>query len=211
MRMEDTIQEIYNGFKPWQPDYSGWNGNHPIFLKNVKETLPKVIIEVGTWKGQSALNMADACKSINNKATMFCVDTWLGSLEFIDGRNPALTKELKTSHGFPTVYYQFLSNIIHRGHQDMIIPIPQTSRIAAKYFRSKGIKAQLIYIDGSHEYDDVLDDIESYMPILKKDGIIFGDDYGFGDVRQAVGDFFGKNNLQFEVVDGNYWTYRKLQ
>lgn len=207
--IKKRLGEIYSGFNPWAPDYQGWNGNHNIFHKYVEETRPRTIIEVGTWKGQSALNMADSCKKLSTETIMFCVDTWLGSLEFIDGRNPHLIDALKLVHGFPSVYYQFISNVMHRGHQDVIVPIPQTSHIAAKYFRSQGIKAQLIYVDASHEYEDVIKDIDAYMPILKKGGIMFGDDYGFYGVKQAVDEFFNSRGMRIEVVDGNYWTYRK--
>jgi hypothetical protein len=203
------LSDIYEKFDPWPPDYSGWNGNHTIFHNYIQKTNPKVIIEVGTWKGQSALNMADFCKNIGIETTIFCIDTWLGSLEFIDGSNPNLVKELRPVNGFPSVYYQFISNVVHRGHQDIIVPIPQTSHTAAKYLRSQGITSELIYVDASHEYEDVIKDIKAYMPILNNSGIMFGDDYGHPGVREAVDEFFSSIGSEIDVVDGNYWTYHK--
>jgi hypothetical protein len=68
-----------------------------------------------------------------------------------------------------------------------------------------GIRADLIYLDGSHDYEDVACDIAAYRPLLTPGGVLFGDDYDtWVDVRQAVegcGD-------AFRVEDGRYWVLR---
>ena len=35
-----------------------------------------------------------------------------------------------------------------------------------------------IYIDASHEYEDVLNDLKMFLPKLKSNGIIAGHDWG---------------------------------
>jgi hypothetical protein len=68
------------------------------------------------------------------------------------------------------------------------------------------VEAQLIYIDGSHEYEDVRRDIQDYMPILTSGGVMFGDDMGWKEVREAVEDSLGES---FEMVEDNFWVFRK--
>jgi len=41
-------------------------------------------------------------------------------------------------------------------------------------------------VDGAHEYEPVMDDIENWWPKLKIDGVMFGDDYDLTSVSEAV-------------------------
>ena len=44
-------------------DLQGWGSNHPIFAQIIAKIRPALIIEVGTWKGASAVHMARVAKS----------------------------------------------------------------------------------------------------------------------------------------------------
>lgn len=194
---------IYEGLELLPQDLQGWNGNSDVFRQLIEKTNPKVIIEVGTWKGQSAINMAKVIKEQNRDCKIYCVDTWLGSLEFIDDNTPE--RDLMKKNGYPQVYYQFLSNVVHNGVQDIIIPFPQTSLIAARWFNSKCIKSQLIYIDASHDEEDLYTDIASYIGIIDN-GIIFGDDITWEGATDVVG-YFGN----YSTIENNFWILEKQQ
>jgi len=193
---------IYEGFTPMPDDMQGWNSIHPVFGQLIDRTNPKTIIEVGTWKGASALYMADLCHSKSLNSHIYCVDTWLGAVEFCTTLADTPERDLLLRNGYPQIYYQFISNVIHKGHQQRITPVPNTSLNAAKILAYHGVKAELIYIDGSHEYDDVKADIKAYLPLLKPGGIMFGDDYGWQGVQQAVNEM-----IPHKVIDNNYWIY----
>ena len=133
------------------------------------------------------------------------VDTWLGALEFIDSNNG--DHNLMKKNGYPQVYYQFLSNVVHNEVQEYINPFPSTSLIAARYFQKNDIKADLIYIDGSHEYEDVIADLKSYWPLVNNGGIMFGDDYDekqWPGVVKAVDEFSDKIKEQ-----EGFWILKK--
>jgi hypothetical protein len=84
------------------------------------------------------------------------------------------------------VYYQFLANVCHKGHQQRVVPFPQTSATAALWLRYFGFTAELIYIDASHEEEDVYADLLAYWEVLAPGGVIFGDDWTWDGVRLAV-------------------------
>jgi NAD(P)-dependent dehydrogenase (short-subunit alcohol dehydrogenase family) len=44
-------------------------------------------------------------------------------------------------------------------------------------FRFDLIYFDLIYVDGSHDYDDVAADLAAYRPLVRPGGVMFGDDY----------------------------------
>jgi len=203
-------EDIYKNLNLLPADLQGWNGNSKIFQELIDYTQPQLIIEVGSWKGQSSINMAQYIKTKNINTKIICVDTWLGALEFWDELSHTPERNLMCKNGYPQIYYQFLSNVAHYGVENIISPFPNTSSIAAKFFKKRGIKAKLIYIDASHEYEDVLDDIESYFDILDKEGILFGDDYRtFPGVSKAVDEFTKKNNLSITIKENNFWIINK--
>lgn len=194
-------ENIYKGFKPLKKDVQGWNSEHHIFKELIERVNPKVIIEVGTWKGASAITMCNAVKELGLETKMYCVDTWLGALEFLTNLKDTKERDLRFKNGYPQIYYQFLSNIVHSGYQDIITPIPNTSATAARYFKAHDIKADLIYVDASHEYEDVKADIENYSTLLNDGGVMFGDDYSWPGVFRAVNELLPHKR----VVDSTYW------
>lgn len=205
--MNKINDNIYKNLNLLPPDYRGWSSDAPVFNSVIAQTLPSTIIEVGTWKGASALNMADICKEKRLKTKIYCVDTWLGAEEFWISLAHTPERNLALKNGYPQIYYQFLSNVVHRKHEDVIIPIPNTSFIASKILKSKNIIADLIYIDGSHEYEDVKIDLKYYWELLKPGGIMFGDDYNW--VKKAVNEFSINNKKQLLLEKNHHWIFKK--
>jgi hypothetical protein len=93
--------------------------------------------------------------------------------------------------------------------QDLITPFPQTSAIAARWLKSHEIKADLIYIDASHDYDDVIQDLSQYFELLSDNGILFGDDYWIDDVKDAAQNFAQQNNLKLHHDTINFFFEKR--
>jgi predicted O-methyltransferase YrrM len=191
--------ETIANFTPLPYLMNGWNGEDQIFGSIIAEVCPKVIIEVGTWMGMSACHMAD----LSPDSIIYCVDTWLGSTEFLTTMGGTHDRNLMKEHGYPQCYYQFLSNIIHRGCSNRIIPIPAPSEIAAEVLTYRGVVADLIYIDAGHSCNEVLRDIENYRPLLRNGGVMFGDDAttwpGVSEAAAKVG----------ATIEGSKWVLRQ--
>lgn len=211
-----TDDNIYKELELLPPDFQGFNkANSNFFDELISKIKPKTIMEIGSWKGASAFTMCKSIKKNKLNTKIFCIDTWLGAIEFIDKTRGWLTNEnfikernLVKKNGYPQVYYQFLSNVVHSENQDIIIPFPNTSLIASRYFKHNGIKADLVYIDGSHDYFDVYHDILNYSELLLENGLIFGDDYHWADVKKAVIDFASLKNKKIEIYENNFWVLK---
>jgi hypothetical protein len=207
--MNQITPDIYKDFTPLAKDLQGWNGTKPVFERFISESKPRHIIEVGTWKGQSAITMGHVIKKLGLSCTITCVDTWLGAIEFWTRLCDTPERNLLQKHGYPQIYFQFLSNVVHEGMQDIILPFPNTSICAARFFAERKITAKLIYIDASHEYEDVLADLKAYWPLVESGGILFGDDWDWASVKRAVEEFSSANNLKLEVDTNTFWFIRK--
>ncbi len=85
---------------------------------------------------------------------------------------------------FRTSYHQFMSNVIHKGLQNVITPLPLTGVAGAKLFEHYKISPAVIYIDGDHEYESVLFDLRLWMRQLAAGGVLIGDDYSWPGVKR---------------------------
>jgi len=177
--MRRTIFQTHNPFEGIeiegrQIEMYGWYYDHPIFRQIISQLKPTRIIEVGSLYGASAIHMAKLTKEFGLSAEILCVDTFLGSPEYWD--EPTV-HHLKLRSGFPRFYEQFMVNVIKSGMQDVITPFPQVSTLAAQVLRTKKITADVIYIDAAHTYRELLADLRAFWPLLRPDGIMFGDDF----------------------------------
>jgi len=181
--------------------------NSPVFERLISEIKPQLILEVGTYKGKSAIHMANLTKKYQIPAKVICIDTFLGSAEHY-----FCNEDLKRLNGYPTLYYQFLANVMHTNNQDVIVPIPIDSLSEYRILKENGTTADMIFIDAGHFYESVALDIKLYWELLKPGGVMLGDDYcekTWPDVLRAVHEFFP--NVQVFTEDNKWWVYKKAE
>lgn len=193
--------DIYAGLRPDESktDMQGWGSDHPLLPWLIEKLRPELIIEVGSWKGRSAINMAKALKNAGISGEVLCVDTWLGSPEHWLARGPreAFWKSLGIRHGRPSLYETFLANVVFHQCQDLITPLSLPSESAYFILKKLGARAPLIYIDAGHEYPSVKRDIEMYWELLQPEGVMILDDYlSWPGVTRAVNEFALKQGLR---------------
>lgn len=205
----ERIRSIYAGAEQLMPaihaDIQGWNSESPLFEKLIRETKPKVIVEVGVWKGASLIHMAKLCKAAGLLTVLFGVDVWYGQVGDMITEVPL---PLPKHWARPTLYQQFILNVKLSGHDDCIIPVWQHAKWGAKCLATWDFKADLIYIDADHDEGPCLDDLRNYWPILNRGGVMFGDDYSPGacGVPQAVQRFSAESGKKFTVA-GCQWHF----
>ncbi len=180
-------------------DLQGWGSDDPLFEKLIRNIRPHLLVEVGTWKGASALHMASICKSLEINAEIVCIDTWLGNWQhWSRSEGVGSKRDLKLVNGFPMLYFQFLSNVIAKRHNDIITPLPLTGVAGAKLFTHYGLRPNLIYIDGDHEYESIILDLRLWLNLVSDDGIVFGDDYEWPGVKKAVSEICAEGQWEAE-------------
>lgn len=173
---------------------------------------PLLLVEVGSWKGQSSCAFAKHLKSLGDGHRLVCIDTWQGAPEFwtwglLDRSRGG---SLRPRFGLPTVYYTFLANVFRQSLQSVVAPLPISSVQGAQVLAHYGCAADAVYVDGAHEYDAVLADLDAYWPLVRTGGVIFGDDYcdEWPGVVAAVEAFAAARRLSVEVR-GIVWFVSK--
>ncbi len=194
------LPEPYNRLTALLPfNEHGWYTNRPQMDKLLRLTGSEIVIELGVWMGRSTRHIASV---LPDNGIVYAVDHWLGSKE--NHRNE------DERGAIPTLYEQFLSNIIHANLTHKIIPMRMSTLEAAEIFVKKGLKPDLVYVDASHDEESVYADLLAYFPLIKGYGKICGDDWEIGmqegyPVKKAVTRFAHENDLIIES-SGNFWV-----
>jgi predicted O-methyltransferase YrrM len=129
------------------------------------------IVEIGSWRGRSTRALCD-----NAIGHVWAVDTFEGSEELL-GDVAVMTRIT----GDPDwLYHDFMFNM--RDCENLTV-VRKPSLEAAAMFEDQFF--DMIWIDGSHDYDNVKADIMAWRPKLKPDGFMCGDDYQAEGVKKA--------------------------
>lgn len=206
----DEIRGIYAGISnlPLTPDITGWNSDGYIFADVIDKVRPTVIVEVGTWKGRSAIHMANLTRAREMPTVIYCVDCWLPPIGVGLGEFPQT--HIPERWDAPTFYQQFLFNVKHAGADDRIIPVRGLTVPIAACLGAWGVQADMIYVDASHDELSVLQDLNAYWPLLRPGGVMFGDDYSSHEgVRWAVNRFSAQVSRaisEMPAAEGTQWV-----
>lgn len=172
----------------------------------IDQVRPENILEVGSWKGHSANFMADRCRSLGLRTKIVCVDTFQGSAEH--WAFPDQKPYLHIRNGRSTLFERFLGNTLKRGNIDLLFPFPIDSRNAAEVLAHYAYQADLIYLDGGHDYQTVRADMTSFWPLTAEGGVLFGDDYDWWTVRHAAHDVAEALGLRVAAAGGKWTLFR---
>jgi acetyltransferase-like isoleucine patch superfamily enzyme/predicted O-methyltransferase YrrM len=190
-------------------DLQGWGSDSPVFRSVIAELKPRLIVEVGTWKGGSAVHMAAICRELKLPAEIVCIDTWLGNWQhWSRSEGVGSRADLRIHNGMPRLYWQFMSNIVETGMQDIITPLPLTGVAGAKLFAHMKLRPDIVYIDGDHEYESVRFDLALWLDVLAPGGVLIGDDYDWPGVRRAVTELIAQGRHEMRA-ERNKFTLRR--
>ena len=156
-------------------DLQGWGADHPLFERVLRDERPRVVVEVGTWKGASVLHMHDVARRYGLDTLFVCIDTWLGSAE--QWMKPEPRPNMRLEGGHPTLYRQFVANVIAQDATADVFPFPVSSTAGARVLHGLGVAADVVYVDAAHEEEELALDLVLFWRILRPGGLMFGDDY----------------------------------
>lgn len=171
----------------------GWFNFSSLYNDMVNYYDNATFVEVGCWKGRSAAYMAVEIINSGKNIEFYCVDSWKG--DAVGGV------------GKIDVYEEFLQNM--QPVIDRIKIIRELSVITSCKFENKSL--DFVFIDASHDYESVKQDINAWFPKIKPGGTLAGHDYhiAFG-VKKAVDEWGINNNAQINTDYNNVWFAKLL-
>lgn len=173
--ISNIIEELKKNYN-LHPDFFSYERKYNILFSY--EVLKKKIneknfniLEIGTYEGGTAIYLLNFIK--NSKIDV--VDTW--------------SKNFSRGTLDPRIDFDLIENIFDKNLSSFKSRLTKFKGQSDQFFLKnidKGNIYDLIYVDGSHQYMDVINDAKSSWLMLKKGGIIIFDDF--------LWDAFGKNS-----------------
>lgn len=149
------------------------------------------ILEIGSFEGSSSVYFSDNLLD-DPDSFMTCVDPFSDSdatTNVVDGND---TKK------------RFLDNISKskNGHKVIL-----KQQYASDFYKQNDKTYNIIYIDGSHQVPDIEIDFVNCFKILDKHGMLWLDDYLWGDgvtIRNAIDRLYTEHHTKLKVLHKNY-------
>ena len=182
--MEHFYQNIYGWSRP-----EDQGELLKLILKTIDTNNKIKIAEIGVFLGRGTAMWNVDLINQNIQYDYYAIDNFLGSTEHdknVDYHGECLKK---------------LSTILDKIKIIKNDSISESHNYDDEYF-------DVVYIDASHEYEYVKEDIISWYPKVKNGGVICGDDYhpGWPGVVEAVNEIFGDS---VKIVGTTQWFINK--
>jgi len=151
-------------------DVSAWITHIPFGMAAVQMLKPRVLVELGTFMGDSYFAFCQAVAQLGGNARCFAIDSWRGDEHAGHFGDPAAI--LQSLHNYHDPLYGKFSTLVQSDFD-----------AAAPRFEDNSI--DLLHIDGLHTYDAVKHDYETWRPKLTDRAVVIFHDtqvreQGFG-------------------------------
>lgn len=182
-------------------EQQNWFNNPKFYQRVAEDERFRTFVEVGCWKGHSVRFLAQELnKRANKDFVIFAVDLW-----------EKLSKEHELWEAYPNqmphLYEIYNHNLEVAGVRNLISDIRRDSASAAELFEDQSV--DFVFIDASHDKESVIRDIKAWLPKVRKGGVLSGDDFHNGGVREAVSETLSGLDVRFSEGHDTWAVYLK--
>lgn len=156
---------------------------------NTNGQIPIKYLEIGTFYGANLLSVAESYAS-HPDSKLWCIDPWIDYNDYPEYKNEQ-----------DKIYNTFLKNVENSGHKDKITICRGFSNNKVPEFEDNFF--DIIYIDGNHEPEYVLEDAVLSFRKLKNGGIMIFDDYGWGGpdlTKRGIDGFLNGYHKRIQIL-----------
>jgi predicted O-methyltransferase YrrM len=147
------------------------------------EVRPQRIVEIGSYLGRSTTFLASVLRIVGGTEVV-AIDPHTGDRQLLESIG---------ARALPS-FDLFETHIASMGVQDLVTPIVKPSAEAAVGWDRP---IDLLYIDGWHSYEAVIEDGRAWLPHLSPTGVVFFDDYSrYREVHEAVTQLADTNHFR---------------
>jgi predicted O-methyltransferase YrrM len=183
-------------------------GHGETFLKEVLNKKPKSFLEIGVFHGVTARNVCELLYQIHGNDFKY---VGLDLFEKSDQNKFEVIPSTNFKNPFKKFYHQYItrqdpysieavSNLLKKFKNQVHLIKGNSNQVLKKMDMSK---IDFVFLDGGHEYNTVVNDLNSCIDVLKFNGSILCDDYNLGSapgVKKAIDEFVKNNNFKCEII-----------
>jgi predicted O-methyltransferase YrrM len=156
---QTELEEALDGVAGWFVPSEAWVLHEAI--QGIAPERPITVVEIGSSRGRSTIVAGHALLGRAEGGILYAIDP----------QGDDAFQELR-------------ANLSDAGVESVVRLIRATSRDARKQFGEEPL--DLVFIDGSHEYEDVRDDFADWLPLVKAGGVVAVNDPFWWGVAKAL-------------------------
>ena len=183
-------------------------GHGEAFLKEVFNKKPKFFLEIGVFHGVTARNVCELLHQIHGYNFKY---VGLDLFEKSDQNKFEVIPSTNFKNPFKKFYHQYItrqdpysieavSNLLKKFKNQVHLIKGNSNQVLKKMDMSK---IDFVFLDGGHQYNTVVNDLNSCIDVLKFNGSILCDDYNLGSapgVKKAIDEFVKNNNFKCKII-----------
>ena len=179
------------------------------FLNEVKSKSPRVFLEVGVFHGVTARNI---CELLNNLHGSDFEYIGLDLFEVCDeNKNEVIPDTTFSSNPIKRLYYKYVKRqnpysleaveqLLKKFKNNIHLIKGNSNKFLKEIDMSK---IDYVFLDGGHEYNTVLNDLNCCLTVIKNNGTVLCDDYDLTQapgVKKAIDEFVKVNNFNCSII-----------
>ena len=179
------------------------------FLDEVLEKKPKTFLEIGVFHGVTARNVCELLFKIHrNDFNYIGLDLFEESDE---NKNEVIPNTTFSSNPVKQFYYKYIKRqnpysleaveeLLAKFKNNINLIKGNSNKVLKKIDMSK---IDYVFLDGGHEYNTVLNDLNCCFDVINNNGTVLCDDYDLQQapgVKKAIDDFVKDQNFNCSII-----------
>ena len=191
------------------------------FLEEVSKCKPKTFLEIGVFHGVTARNVCELLSKLHgNNFKYIGLDLFEESDE---NKNEVIPNTTFSSNPIKRFYFKYIKRqnpysleaveeLLEKFKDNIHLIKGNSNKILQKIDMSK---IDYVFLDGGHEYNTVLSDLNCCYEVINNNGIVLCDDYDLNQapgVKKAIDDFVTEKQLKCSIIcNGRFAKIQKNQ
>ena len=181
------------------------------FLNEILTKKPKFFLEIGVFHGVTARNVCELLYQIHGNDFQYI---GLDLFEMTSENTSEVIPNTEFSNPLKKFYFKFIKRQdpysisavqdLLKKFQNNVNLIKGNSNIILKKIDMS--KIDFVFLDGGHNYETVLNDLNCCNEVVKNNGVILCDDYDLTyapGIKKAIDKFVVENSFNCEIICNN--------
>tara|TARA_B100001287_G_C22574602_1_gene477964 strand:+ start:138 stop:767 length:630 start_codon:yes stop_codon:yes gene_type:complete len=193
-------------------------GHGEIFLNEILNKKPKTFLEIGVFHGVTARNICELLSQIHKEDFKYIgLDLFEESEENLseiipstDFKNPLKKIYFKYIKRQDPYSIEAVKDLLKKFEKNVHLIKGNSNKVLKKIDMKK---IDFVFIDGGHEYNTVINDLNNCKEVIDLNGTVLCDDYNLGSapgVKKAIDEFINENNFKCEIICENRFAKIEL-
>ena len=189
------------------------------FLNEILKSKPKIFLEIGVFHGVTARNICELLFKIHGNDFKYIGPDLFEESD--ENKNEVIPNTEFSSNPIKRFYFKYIKKqnpysleavveLLEKFENNVHLIKGNSNKVLKKIDMSK---IDYVFLDGGHEYNTVLNDLNCCYEVVNNNGIILCDDYDLYQapgVKKAIDEFVKDKQLKCSIIcDGRFAKIQK--